>query len=219
MLYIIPGCVLAKGTPKLMNIILKNSPTMSVGMVCRVTGDHGRAQSKSWSYWWKSGVSQWGHAIEYNWKLLIFSSGMKKQETSIQWFSLPQLLLLLFKTNKPSDILVSSMCAEKKGVQNFPVHNMGVKQKSLQAASASLPLTGWIWNLRRQNQQSHHSASNPSEEQTIEDLCSFISVMLLMFFLSTSQQPAHHSTESPQHKMHIQDNHLPNQHHGWGKWT
>lgn len=112
MLYIIPGCVLAKGTPKLMNIILKNSPTMSVGMVCRVTGDHGRAQSKSWSYWWKSGVSQWGHAIEYNWKLLIFSSGVKKQETSIQWFSLPQLLLLLFKTNPLT--FWSALCALRK---------------------------------------------------------------------------------------------------------
>lgn len=66
LLDIIAGCILGKGNSKPMNIILKNSSTMFIDMVCHVADDHGSAQSKSWSHWWKSGVSQWGNAVEYN---------------------------------------------------------------------------------------------------------------------------------------------------------
>lgn len=57
MLDINPGCILAKGASKLVNITLENISTMFIDMVCHVADDHGSAQSKSWSHWWKSGVS------------------------------------------------------------------------------------------------------------------------------------------------------------------
>lgn len=42
-----PGCILAKGTSKMMNVILENSFTMFIDMVCHIADDHGSAQSKS----------------------------------------------------------------------------------------------------------------------------------------------------------------------------
>lgn len=36
------------------------------------------------------------------------------------------------------------------GIWNFPVHNLGTKQKSPHAALVSLSLTGWILNFKRQ---------------------------------------------------------------------
>lgn len=47
LLDIIAGCILGKGNSKLMNIILKNSSTMFIDMVCHVADDHGSTQSKS----------------------------------------------------------------------------------------------------------------------------------------------------------------------------
>lgn len=57
MLDVNPGCILAKGTSKLMNITLESISTMFIGMVCHIADDHGSAQSKSWSQRWRSGVS------------------------------------------------------------------------------------------------------------------------------------------------------------------
>lgn len=51
------GCILAKGISKLTNIILENSPTMFIDMMCHEADDHGSVQSKSWSCWRQSGVS------------------------------------------------------------------------------------------------------------------------------------------------------------------
>jgi len=41
------GCILAKGTSKVVNITLENISTMFIDTVCHVADDHGSAQSKS----------------------------------------------------------------------------------------------------------------------------------------------------------------------------
>lgn len=42
-----PGCILVKGTSKLMNVFLENSPTVFIDTVCHTADEHGSAQSKS----------------------------------------------------------------------------------------------------------------------------------------------------------------------------
>lgn len=89
-----------------------------------------------------------------------------------------------------------SKAARHVGIWNFPIHNMGTKQKSPRAALVSLSLTDWILNFKRQKKQSYCSASNPSQEQITGGQCSFLSIMIQLVFLCKNIFQLHNNLPS-----------------------
>lgn len=87
------------------------------------------------------------------------------------------------------------------GIWKVPAHNMGTKQKTPHAALVRFSLTGWTLNFKRQKKPSHHSASNPSQEQITGGQCSLLSIrMQLVFF---SQNISQHQNKLPSMGLNI----------------